>query len=196
MSAQTDAEKAALRLRMRRLCQTLARDMPQADWQAGEQIDGLLAQLKLQRPGVAAVYHPAGAELDPTCAAERLADLGWKTALPACLAPDEPMVFRLHAPGAPLTPDAAGILSPPPAARAVTPDLIIAPILAFDDAGRRLGQGGGYYDRTLSALRAAGAPPPVVGLAYSAQEVERVPADNHDQRLDAILTETGYRVFA
>ncbi|HEY9216874.1 MAG TPA: 5-formyltetrahydrofolate cyclo-ligase, partial [Phenylobacterium sp.] len=73
----------------------------------------------------------------------------------------------------------------------VAPDLVLAPLLAFDRRGHRLGQGAGHYDRTLANLRAA-KPVWVVGLAYAGQEVEEIPAEPHDQRLDAILTETGY----
>ena len=196
MSAQVDAEKAALRPRMRSLRRRLARDLPQADWMAGEHVEGLLAALGLAAPGVAAVYNPAGAEFDPACVIEKLRAFGWTVALPTCPAPQTAMVFRVHAPGDPLAPDGAGILSPTPRAPVAVPDLIVAPVLAFDARGRRLGQGGGYYDRTLDALKAAGVVPAVAGLAYAGQQVETVPAEDHDQRLDAILTETGYRLFA
>ena len=195
MFADLDARKAALRPRMRNLRRTLARDFPQADWMAGEHVETLLAALNLPLPRIAAVYHPAGAEFDPACVAEKLTALGWTLALPFCRAPDEAMVFRRHAKGERLVPDGAGILSPPPSAQVLTPDLIIAPVLAFDAQGYRLGQGGGYYDRTLDAINQSGATPPVVGLAYDGQEVEAVPVGEHDQRLDAILTETGYRLF-
>lgn len=67
-------------------------------------------------------------------------------------------------------------------------------LLAFDAAGGRLGQGGGHYDRTLAALRARGQVF-VLGLAYADQEVEALDMEPHDQRLDAILTETGYTRF-
>ncbi|MFZ3007447.1 MAG: 5-formyltetrahydrofolate cyclo-ligase, partial [Phenylobacterium sp.] len=69
---------------------------------------------------------------------------------------------------------------------------VIAPLLAFDRKGGRLGQGGGHYDRTLESLRSS-RPVFVLGLAYAGQEVEPMDLDPHDQRLDAILTETGYR---
>jgi 5-formyltetrahydrofolate cyclo-ligase len=196
MSAGIDAQKAALRPRMRTIRRGLARDLPQADWMAGEHVDALLAALRLNTPGVAAVYHPAGAEFDPKCVAEKLIERGWTLALPACPAPETAMVFRTYTLGDRLAPDGAGIFSPLASAKAVIPDLIIAPVLAFDANGYRLGQGGGYYDRTLAALSAKGATPPVVGLAYAGQEVEAAPSDAHDQRLGAILTETGYRVFA
>jgi 5-formyltetrahydrofolate cyclo-ligase len=195
MSADLDARKAALRPRMRNLRRVLARDFPQAAWMAGEHVEALLAALKLTVPRIAAVYHPAGAEFDPASVAETLTALGWTLALPFCRAPDEAMVFRRHAKGDRLAPDTVGILSPPSSAPVLTPDLIIAPVLAFDAQGYRLGQGGGYYDRTLDAIKQGGAAPPVVGLAYAGQEVEVVPVGEHDQRLDAILTETGYRLF-
>jgi 5-formyltetrahydrofolate cyclo-ligase len=67
--------------------------------------------------------------------------------------------------------------------------------LAFDRHGYRLGQGGGYYDRTVQALRASGRVW-AIGLAYAGQERPAVPREAHDQPLDAILTETGYHVFA
>ena len=88
-------------------------------------------------------------------------------------------------------PDAFGIPAPPPFAPAGAPDLVIAPLLGFDRRGGRLGQGAGHYDRALAALRAA-KPVFVIGLAFSGQEIAELPAESHDQRLDAILTETDY----
>ncbi len=181
---------------MRTLRRGLARDFPQAVWMAGEHVDALLAALNVTVRRVAAVYHPAGAEFDPVCVAEMLTARGWILTLPFCIAADQPMVFRRHKPGDRLIPDGAGMLSPPPRAQKLRPDLIIAPVLAFDARGYRLGQGGGYYDRTLEAIKKTGPAPPVVGLAFAGQEVEAVPIGDHDQRLDAILTETGYRLFA
>jgi 5-formyltetrahydrofolate cyclo-ligase len=71
------------------------------------------------------------------------------------------------------------------------PDLVITPLLAFDLFGGRLGQGGGYYDRTLEALRAR-KPVVALGLAYAGQQIARAPVEPHDQTLDAILTEKAY----
>ena len=68
------------------------------------------------------------------------------------------------------------------------PDVLLVPLLAFDRNGYRLGYGGGFYDRTLAMLRAAG-PALAVGLAVAAQEVESVPHDAMDARLDGIVTE-------
>jgi 5-formyltetrahydrofolate cyclo-ligase len=140
---------------------------------------------------VAAAYFPMGSELDPTPLAERLAAAGARLALPAAEQADAPLVFRAWAPGDPLEPDAAGVPSPGPAAAQLTPDLVIAPVLAFDRRGGRLGQGGGHYDRTLENLRASRAVF-VVGLAFSGQELDHIPLQPHDQRLDAILTEAEF----
>jgi 5-formyltetrahydrofolate cyclo-ligase len=74
----------------------------------------------------------------------------------------------------------------------VTPDLIVTPLLAFDRRGGRLGQGGGYYDRTFAALPEAVR----IGFAYAGQQVDRLPIEAHDIRLHGVLTETGYRAFA
>ena len=71
---------------------------------------------------------------------------------------------------------------------------MIVPMLAFDARGYRLGYGGGFYDRTLELLRARG-PLLAVGFAFAAQEVDAVPIDGFDQRLDAVVTEKGVTVF-
>jgi 5-formyltetrahydrofolate cyclo-ligase len=76
----------------------------------------------------------------------------------------------------------------------VRPDVLLVPLLGFDAEGWRLGYGGGYYDRSLQALRASGAAL-AVGFGYAAQEVERLPREPFDERLDWIVTELGARPF-
>lgn len=140
---------------------------------------------------VAAGYHALGSELSPWPVLRRLAERGARIALPVAVAPATPLIFRAYETGASLETDAARIPSPTADAEALVPDLVIAPLLAFDRAGYRLGQGGGYYDRTLEQLRKAGSVF-VIGLAYAGQQIDAAPRDDHDQPLDAILTETGY----
>ncbi len=67
-------------------------------------------------------------------------------------------------------------------------DVVLAPLVAFDDHGRRLGQGGGYYDRALGAV-APEFRPVVIGIAHSFQQVDRVPTESWDIPLDAVVTE-------
>ena len=76
----------------------------------------------------------------------------------------------------------------------MVPQVLIVPLLAFDARGYRLGYGGGFYDRTLAALRAEG-PVLALGFAYGAQEIPEVPVDQYDQRLDGVVTEDGMRRF-
>jgi len=179
--------RAALRARRRRLAQACpdAAARAAALWPPGD----------LGSFAVVAGYAARGGELDPAPLLARFVAAGARLALPVALDRDAPLAFRAAGDAAAYTPDIFGIPGPPPGAPVLIPDLIIAPVLAFDRRGGRLGQGAGCYDRTLAALRAAG-PVRVVGLAYAGQEVAAVPFDDHDQPLDAILTETGYSVVA
>jgi 5-formyltetrahydrofolate cyclo-ligase len=70
----------------------------------------------------------------------------------------------------------------------LTPDIVVAPLLAFDVTGNRLGYGGGYYDRTLRDLRAGGAII-AVGVGYDEQEISSVPGHTGDEILDMIITD-------
>jgi 5-formyltetrahydrofolate cyclo-ligase len=183
--------KAVLRLQVRNLRRAFVREHPEADWQAGDMAERMLRGLfpKGRSPGNVAIYRASGSEIDPRPLGEELRRLGWRLALPASDEADAPVVFRGWRPGDRLVPDAMGIAAPLAAAAEVRPDVIVAPLIAFDRRGGRLGQGGGYYDRTLQALRNGASAPAFVGLAFSIQEVDHVPLEPHDQRLDAILTE-------
>ncbi|MFZ5668881.1 MAG: 5-formyltetrahydrofolate cyclo-ligase [Pseudomonadota bacterium] len=184
--------KAMLRLEARARRKALQDEHPDADWQAAERVGDLLRTMGPRPPGVAAIYRAMGAELDPRPLGEALAARGWRLALPAVVAFEAPLAFRAWRPGDALGPDFAGLSAPLAGAETVSPDLVFAPLLAFDRAGGRLGHGGGHYDRTLEALRASGTGPLFVGFAYAGQEVDLVPHDRRDQPLDGILTEAGY----
>lgn len=73
-------------------------------------------------------------------------------------------------------------------------DVILVPLLGFDSAGGRLGNGGGYYDRAL-AHRRIGGKPQRIGYAYAVQAVDALPMDRFDVRLDAVVTERGWSRF-
>ncbi|QYY35143.1 5-formyltetrahydrofolate cyclo-ligase [Ruficoccus sp. ZRK36] len=86
-----------------------------------------------------------------------------------------------------LEPGMYGILEPPPQSPEVDPpcpDLILVPGLAFDREGRRLGHGGGYYDRFLAHTGGA-----KVALAYDWQVFDHIPHQGHDVHMDAIVTD-------
>lgn len=180
---------------MRKTRRGLAKHHPDALQRAGE----ILFRRGVPKPKglpflrrrVFAAYDASGSEIPTWMIADALRWRGWRQSMPAVVEPGQPMVFREHRRRVPLVPDALGLPAPPPGERELLPDLLIVPLLAFDRRGHRLGQGGGYYDRAIANLRAL-KPVFVLGLAYAGQEVEEIPAEPHDERLDAILTETGY----
>ena len=71
----------------------------------------------------------------------------------------------------------------------VYPDIIIVPMVAFDKRLYRLGYGGGFYDRYIEKLLKK-KKPLLIGLAHSCQKIVRVPNNQHDKKLDIILTES------
>jgi 5-formyltetrahydrofolate cyclo-ligase len=127
--------------------------------------------------------------LDDEAPAQRLAGqlqaMGKTVALPRVLDRLGGMDFLGWRPDDQLFPGLYGTSHPEPSGGVVEPDVIIAPLLAFDRAMTRLGQGGGYYDRAFArfpdALR--------IGLAWSVQEVDDLPADPWDLPLDMVMTE-------
>lgn len=186
------AAKTALRLEARARRKGLQVEHPEADWMAADHAPAMLAALGMSEPGVLAIYKALGAEVDPRPLGDTLAKLGWSLALPSVEDLEGPLIFREWKPGQPLVHDLSGLPAPSRLADEVIPKLVIVPLLAFDNEGGRLGQGGGHYDRTLEAFRAHRSPPPFVGLAYSGQKMPTLPREDHDQPLDGILTEAGY----
>ena len=188
MGVVTDTDnKRDLRRRMRAKRIRLAHEIPDAAERAVEH----LPDNRLPAFASFAGYYALGAELNPSPLIRHLAGMGAFFALPVCEGPDRPLLFRMWESRDRLIPDALGVPAPPPWSQMMHPDLVIAPLLAFDRKGGRLGQGGGHYDRTLQGLR-SNKKVFVLGLAYAGQELPEVPSEPHDQRLDAILTETGY----
>jgi 5-formyltetrahydrofolate cyclo-ligase len=135
-----------------------------------------------------ALYHPMTDELDTKPLAEALLDRGFRIALPVTPKKKGPLTFRAFRDGDPLSADRYGVMTPSDAAPEVSPVLIVTPLLAFTRDGKRLGYGGGYYDRTLAALRAEH-DVLAIGFAFAAQEVDKMPFSKTDQRIDMIVTE-------
>ncbi len=142
---------------------------------------------------VVSAYWPIGGELDPRPLLHALAARGAVCALPAVAGRGRPLAFRRWRPGDALVEARFGLREPAAAAAPVTPEIVVAPLLAVDPAGRRLGYGGGYYDRTIAALRAGssrgGSRAVVVGVGYDAQIVDAVPAGQGDMRVDWMISE-------
>ncbi|MBE2248365.1 MAG: 5-formyltetrahydrofolate cyclo-ligase [Myxococcus sp.] len=175
-------EKAALRRRLEAVREQAAAAAPGA------------AELVARRfsvptaPAVVAGTFPMRCELDPRPLMRRLEALGARLALPRTPRRGSPLTFHLWTAQTQLVTSRFGVTEPAPDTPHVTPTLVLVPLLAFDRTGARLGYGGGFYDVTLAALRAVG-PVEAIGLAYAAQEVDRVPTEPHDAPLDGVLTE-------
>lgn len=156
--------------------------------------DHFLAAAPPATSAVIAGYWPFRTEIDPRPLMLALHALGHRVVLPVAARKAAPLTFRLWGPGATLVKAGLGGLVPDIGAPELEPDLLLVPMLAFDDAGFRLGYGGGFYDRTLERLRGVKTVR-AVGLAYEAQRVPAVPRAVTDQRLDALLTEAGITDF-
>jgi 5-formyltetrahydrofolate cyclo-ligase len=141
-------------------------------------------------PGVVVSgYSPIRSEIDPVPLMRALAARGARLALPAVMARGKSLAFRAWSPNDRLMLGPLGILEPSPAAAEIIPDIMLVPLAAFDRLGHRIGYGAGHYDYTLAHLRKV-KPVTAIGLAFAAQQIEAVPALQHDVALDYVLTET------
>lgn len=155
-----------------------------------------LAQKGINAGAAVALYWPHQDELDTRPLMARLVHEGHRVALPVVVAPGKPLRFRVWLPDGELTDGPYGIPAPGDDAPELRPDIVAVPLLAFDGQGMRLGYGGGYYDRTLRALRGDGrGAVRAVGLAFAAQEVDKLPVHEGDEPLDAVVTERAVHCF-
>jgi 5-formyltetrahydrofolate cyclo-ligase len=128
---------------------------------------------------------PLPGEIDLRPLLEELHARGHAVVLPVTPPRGYPLTFRRWQPGDVLIPERFGTMAP--TGEEASPDFLLAPLLAFDRHGHRLGYGGGYYDRTLAALPGRFA----LGFGFAAQEMDAVPVGPTDIRLDAVATERG-----
>lgn len=128
-----------------------------------------------------------GREPDTSRLIRALTAQGKRVGLPRML-PGRQMEVRLYEPDRPLVPASFGILEPPADALLLARpdiDLALVPAVCYDRGGFRLGFGGGYYDRWLSGFSGF-----TVGLCRDCVLQDRVPTEDHDCRVDLLLTET------
>ncbi|MBV6424440.1 MAG: 5-formyltetrahydrofolate cyclo-ligase [Steroidobacteraceae bacterium] len=142
-----------------------------------------------------AAYAALPEEADLSAALSALAQRGARLYLPRIASYRHRRLVFARAGGAG-TSNRYGIVEPPrsaPTLRAARLDIVLVPLVGFDRAGTRLGMGGGYYDRAFAFRRRRRAPsrPLLIGIAFACQQVDTLPAADHDIRLDAVITERG-----
>lgn len=151
-------------------------------------------KISLFPKAVVSGFWPIRSEIDVRPLMSRLQARGARLCLPAII-DKETIVFREFSASADMIETGFGTSGPGPDAAELDPDIMLVPLSAFDRMGHRIGYGAGYYDRAIDRLRAKGRAPKLIGIAFDCQEVASVPAEPHDVALDAMLTESGFRVF-
>jgi 5-formyltetrahydrofolate cyclo-ligase len=147
---------------------------------------------KFLQPGkIFAGYVAIGSEANPAALLTQAHELGCDIALPHVTSKIAPMRFLRWTPGDILVPGPFGLQQPADDAPECIPDIVITPLVAFDDRLMRLGQGAGHYDRALSVLDQSIA----IGLAWSVQHAPALASDIWDVPLDAVLTEKSWMIL-
>lgn len=137
---------------------------------------------------IVAGFLPIGSEIDITSLLERVILNGGSTCLPCVVADEQPLVFRKWKNGDNLIVEKFKTKAPSNDAEIMLPDIIITPMLAFDDKKYRLGYGGGFYDRTLPELRKKKTVT-IIGVAFDEQKIDAVPIGEFDYPLDIVITQ-------
>ena len=184
-------EKARLRREIR--AKRLALPAEKAHAAAIRAVHRLWSLPFLSRARSVALYLPVGGELDCTPLAVQAWRRGRATFLPVVTG--DSLRFAPFGADSELLPNRFGILEPTVSVRhwvgARQLDVIVAPLVAFDEHANRLGMGGGFYDRTLGFLiqRSLRRRPHFVALAFEMQKIATLPAHAWDVQLDAVVTE-------
>ena len=178
-----------IKAELRKSALTRREAMPAAERQtAAETIAARMFPIPIKTGMIVSGYSPLKSEINPLPLLRMLAAAGAQLALPVVAGRGKPLIMRSYAFGQLLDAGVWGIREPRDDAPEVEPDILIAPLAAFDRQGNRIGYGAGYYDMTINRLRQQ-KPIVAIGLAYAAQELPEVPVTSRDARLDLVLTE-------
>jgi len=157
------------------------------NWSA--QIDAALRGILAKRPGILGVYWPFRAEFDPRPLVDWAIAAGRTVALPVVVDKKGPLEYRAWRPGEALI-DGVWNIPIPEKRDIVVPQIVLAPLVGFDDNCYRLGYGGGYFDRTLAAFSPR---PFAIGIGFEVQRLATIYPQSFDMPMDVIVTEAGIR---
>ena len=144
---------------------------------------------------VVAGFHPFRDEINTLPLLKVFISNGYKTCLPVTPLEDKILQFREWTPKINLVRGKYDILEPSHDCDKVEPDMLLVPLLAYDEAGYRLGYGGGYYDQTLRKLISTKKNITSIGVAFKIQRFKKLPIDTFDIPLDAVIHEDGLFPF-
>jgi len=187
-------DKKSLRAQCLALRERIAPDDAKA---ASLQIAGHLLNLVPASATIVAGYRSVRGEMDMFEALAQLSERGHELCLPVVAkSPSHKgrgnfLTFRRWRIGHTLELGAYGIEIPPASEPELMPDAVLVPLVAFDASLHRLGYGAGFYDATIHQLRGSQKTVQIIGVAFAAQQVEHIPAEGHDEKLDAVVTEKG-----
>ena len=143
-----------------------------------------------KRKIIIAGYYPSNYEVNILEFLEKAYKKKFRIALPVVQSSNK-MSFKSWVFKEPLYVNKFGILEPKNYKKDIIPDLIMVPLVAFDNHLNRIGYGKGYYDRSLKRISKIKKNAIFLGIAYSFQKCTRIPVNNHDFKLDYIFTEKG-----
>ena len=155
---------------------------------ASQAVAGALLKL-IPHDAKIAGYWPMRGEIDIKEPLNQLYKIGNIVSLPIIPDTEKILKFLKYSPNTNLVAGKFGTLCPPADSPEITPDIVIIPMVGFDEKGHRLGYGGGYYDATLAHLRSRNKNLLAIGVAYSLQKTHKLPTHNGDQKMDIIVTE-------
>jgi 5-formyltetrahydrofolate cyclo-ligase len=156
----------------------------------GQQIEARLRLLLAEQPEIVlGVYWPFQAEFDPRPLIDWLIAAGSTVALPVVVDKKGPLEYRAWRPGEKLV-NGVWNIPIPEGHRIVVPRAVLAPLVGFDRDCYRLGYGGGYFDRTLAALRPR---PWAIGVGFDLSRLETIYPQHFDIPMDLIVTEASVR---
>jgi len=135
-------------------------------------------------------YYPSNYEANILNFLREASKKKFKIALPV-IKTSKAMVFKSWTYGEPLYVNSFGILEPKNSNSNIIPDLILVPLVAYDNKLNRIGYGKGYYDRSLKSVKKAKKNSIALGVSYSFQRSKNIPVNKHDFKLDYIFTERG-----
>ncbi len=179
---------------MRRVLRRRRSDLPPDDVAAASMavLTRLLRLPVLAEARTVGGYRSIRGEIDVDGALTHVADRGATATIPRVEGAS--MTFVRWTPSDRTEAGAFGIAEPVGGAEVAfgDHDVVLVPLVAFDERGHRLGQGGGFYDRAIEGARQR---PLLIGVAHAFQQVEAVPIEPWDQRLDAVVTDEAIHEF-